>query len=132
MVSSFTGLTLEQHRIQAGLLEKGVDVRCNHSLVRVDAGGVEIACGYTNRKQQVACTAAVLVTERHRETALYTALQGRGLETLELIGDAAGPALIADAVFAGHMAARNFERDAEEVERDWFRREIIDLSTGGT
>ena len=54
------------------------------------------------------------------------------MKTLELIGDAAGPALIADAVYTGHMAARNFERSAAEVEKDWFRREIVSLTDGAT
>ncbi len=65
---------------------------------------MQIACGFTDRPQHVPCSSAVLVTERTRQTALFDALQGRGLTTLELIGDAAGPALIADAVFSGHKA----------------------------
>ncbi len=127
LVSSFTTLTLEQGRIQAGLLQLGVDIRCNHTLAGVGPGGMRIACGFTKNEQEIPSNSAILVTERHREAALYDALKDRGLTTLELIGDAAGPALIADAVYAGHMAARNFERAAEEVEKDWFRREITDL-----
>jgi dimethylamine/trimethylamine dehydrogenase len=73
-----------------------------------------------------------LITERTRETALYDALKPLELKTLELktlelIGDAAQPGLIVDAVFSGHRAARNFERPKNEAEKDWFRREIIDL-----
>jgi len=132
LVSTFATLTLEQHSIQAGLLQLGVDIRCNHTLAGLAPGAMRIACGFTKRAQDIACGAAVLVTERHRETTLYDALYDRGLSTLELIGDAAGPALIADAVYAGHMAARNFERAAEAVDKDWFRRELIDLSQGET
>ncbi len=130
LVSSFTTLTLEQHRIQAGLLEMGVDIRCNHTLVGLDPGKMRIACRFTRRAQGIPCAAAVLVTERRRETALYDALKGRGLTTLELFGDAAGPALIVDAVYAGHMTARNFERTAEAVNQDWYRREITAFSEG--
>ena len=132
LVSAFTSLTLEQHRVQARLLELGVDIICNHTLAGLEPGAMQIACGYTGRRREIACDAAVLVTERLRETALYDALQGRGLTTLELIGDAAGPALIADAVYAGHMAARNFERPKADVEQEWFRREIVSLSEGAT
>ena len=74
----------------------------------------------------------VLVTERVRETALYDALLAmpdNGLTTLELIGDAANPGLIADAVYGGHMAARNFERDPDEVAQQFFRREMTSLTT---
>ncbi|WP_306113701.1 MULTISPECIES: NAD(P)-binding protein [unclassified Roseovarius] len=132
LVSGFTSLTLEQHRVQARLLELGVDIICNHTLASLEPDAIQIACGYTGRRREIACDAAVLVTERLRETALYDALQGRGLTTLELIGDAAGPALIADAVYAGHMAARNFERPKADVEQEWFRREIMSLSEGAS
>ncbi len=127
LVSSFTVLTLEQHRIQTRLLELGVTIICNHTILGVTPDYVQIACGFTGRVQEIAGGAAVLVTERKRETALYDALRDKGLRTLELIGDAAGPALIADAVFAGHMAARNFERSKTDVENEWFRREMPSL-----
>jgi len=128
IVSPFTELTLEQHRVQARLIELGVDIRCNRTLVSVDATDARIACTYSEREENVACATALLVTERHRETTLYDALKGRGgLRHLGLIGDAAMPGLIADAVYAGHMAARNFERDPSAVDAEWFRREIVDL-----
>ncbi len=130
LVSSFTTLTLEQHRIQARLLDLGVTVICNHVLEAVAAQGVTIACGFTGHRRELSCAASLLVTERRRETALFEALADEGLNTLELIGDAAGPGLIADAVYAGHMAARNFERPPAEIEQDWFRREIASLSGG--
>ncbi len=130
LVSSFTTLTLEQHRIQARLLELGVAIICNHTLAAVTPDHVRVACGFTERPQEISCSSVVLVTERRRETTLYDALIDTELTTLELIGDAAGPALIADAVFAGHMAARNFERPKADIESDWFRREITALVAG--
>ena len=128
LVSSFTSLTLEQHRIQSRLIELGVDIRCNQVLASLDQGAMQIACAFSGKPQSIDCHSAVLVTERSRETALYDALQGKGLKTLELIGDAAAPALIVDAVYAGHKAARDFERPKQEVEQDWFRREMINLT----
>ncbi len=132
LVSIFTTHTLEQHRIQTRLLELGVEIICNHTLAGVKPGGLQITCGFTGKARDIACNSALLVTERLRNTALYDTLQDKGLKTLELIGDAAGPALIADAVYTGHMAARNFERPAAEVEKDWFRREIVSLTDGAT
>ncbi|WP_372572195.1 FAD-dependent oxidoreductase [Ruegeria jejuensis] len=127
LVSSFSVNTLEQHRIQARLIELDVDVRCNQVLKMVGDQGATVACGFSARQSEIDCASAVLVTERHRNTTLFEALQGTGLETLELFGDAAAPGLIADAVFAGHRAARDFERPKSEAEQDWFRREITDL-----
>ncbi|WP_299846948.1 FAD-dependent oxidoreductase [uncultured Roseovarius sp.] len=131
LVSTFTSLTLEQHRIQARLLELGVKIICNHVLAAIEPGNMQISCGFTGQQKDVRCNSVLLVTERTRETQLYDALKGKGLNTLELIGDAAGPALIADAVYAGHMAARNFERSQADIDQDWFRREIVSLEEGG-
>ena len=41
--------------------------------------------------------------------------------------DAAAPGLIADAVFDGHLAARNFERDDGAAEKEFYIKEIISL-----
>lgn len=128
LVSHFTQYTLEQERVEAQLIGMDVDIRCKKILAGIEGGQVTLACAYTGRQQAVDCAAAVLVTERTRETALFDALQGRGLTTLDLVGDAANPGLIADAVFAGHLAARNFERDPAEVEAEWFRRELPGLT----
>ena len=129
VVSSFTKLTLEQERIQTRLIELNVDIRCARSLRALDAGRMQIACTYTGREEFFTCHSAVLVTERHRETALFDALRGNAsLETLELLGDAASPGLIVDAVYHGHMAARNFGRDPQEIEADWYRRELPDIT----
>ena len=127
LVSSFTVNTLEQHRIQARLIELGVEIRCNQVLRGVAEDTAVLGCAFTGRETTVACGSALLVTDRIRETALYDALGGLGLQTLELIGDAAQPGLIVDAVFSGHRAARDFEREAGAAARDWYRREIIDL-----
>lgn len=126
-VSGFSAYTLEQHRIQARLIELGVDIRCNQVLRGVAPDNVTTACAYSGRATRIDATSTVLVTERQRNTELYDQLQGSGLATVELIGDAASPGLIADAVFAGHRVARDFERPKDEAEQDWFRREITDL-----
>ncbi|MCV2866587.1 FAD-dependent oxidoreductase [Albidovulum sediminicola] len=128
VVSPFTQLTLEQARVQARLIDLGVDIRCNRQLAGLEEDALRLACVYSGREEEHACDAAVLVTERQRNVALHEALKAQGLETLELIGDAAGPGLIADAVYAGHMAARNFGRDADKIELEWFRREITSLA----
>ena len=46
---------------------------------------------------------------------------------VEVIGDALAPGLIADAVFSGHLAARNFLRNPEDIEKELFMREIPSL-----
>ncbi len=129
MVSPWTENTLEQSRIQARLIDMGVEIFTAHELSAAGKSGIDIACVHTGRNRRLDCATLVPVTERHSDTALFDALKdgGHSFVHLELIGDAVVPGLIADAVFAGHMAARNFERDPLLADRDWFRRELIDL-----
>lgn len=132
MVSPFTELTLEQKRVQRSLIDLDVTIITAHKLDNIAATGVAIRCAYSDRTQTIDCSSVLLVTERIRETALYDALRAlpdNGLTTLELVGDAANPGLIADAVYAGHMAARNFERDPNEVAEQFYRRELISLES---
>ncbi|MCP5001542.1 MAG: FAD-dependent oxidoreductase [Hyphomicrobiales bacterium] len=130
VVSPFTEYTLEQARIQRSLIEKGVKIITGHKLVAVTNSSCEIRCIYTEQPRHLACATLLPVTERIRQSDLFEELQGNarsGIETLELIGDAAMPGLIADAVYSGHMAARNFEVDPEDVAKQLFRREIVSL-----
>ena len=57
---------------------------------------------------------------------LTTALEDGRLDSLRLVGDADAPGLIAQAVFAGHLAAREFgtdvDRDAVPFRRERFTR----------
>ncbi|MEO1160424.1 MAG: FAD-dependent oxidoreductase, partial [Pseudomonadota bacterium] len=133
MVSPWTQATLEQSRIQTSLLQKGVDIMPHKQLKTIAAGSCDVACTFTGRVETLACEAVVLVTERMRHTGLFNELQQSSADgfkptTLELIGDAAAPGLIADAVYSGHMAARNFEMDPADVAAAVFRREITALS----
>ena len=61
----------------------------------------------------------MLVTDRVPEDGLYRqlkpALAEGKLDSLRLIGDAEAPNIIAQAVFSGHLAAREFD---EEVDPD--------------
>ncbi len=132
MVSPFTELTLEQIKVQRSLLDSGVQLVLSHTLDSVVPGQVKVQCAYTAREQVIECGSVVLVTQRARKTSLYDELRclaDSPLRKLDLIGDAANPGLIADAVYSGHMAARNFERDAGDIDRELFRREIVSLDT---
>ena len=128
MVSPWCENTLEQPRIQRVLIEAGTVIHTGRVLTAAADGRIDTECIYTGRRSRMDCATLVLVTERARETALYDTLAGTGLNTLRLIGDAAMPGLIADAVYSGHMAARHFEMAEEAAEAELFRREIPALS----
>jgi dimethylamine/trimethylamine dehydrogenase len=128
MVSPFTELTLEQGRVQKSLLERDVQIITAQAVGRIETEACQLSCMYTGRASRLDCGSALLVTRRDRVTRLFDDLRGHAdLNKVELIGDAAAPGLIADAVYSGHKAARNFERLPQEVEQDYYRREITAL-----
>ena len=129
MVSPWTENTMEQHRIQSDLIKLGARIVTNHKLTALNASNARLECIYSGTSLGFACSGMVTVTERLRETQLYQELllhnrSSENISHLELIGDAASPGLIADAVYQGHMAARNFEVAPEDVEPHIYRREI--------
>ena len=128
IVSPWTEMTLEQERIQRALIAAGVTIHTRRRLSEVTAVGCRLDCVYGGADTSVSCGSVVLVTERARETALYDELAALGkISHLELIGDAASPGLIADAVFDGHRAARGFEADPAQQDASYFRREMVAL-----
>jgi dimethylamine/trimethylamine dehydrogenase len=60
----------------------------------------------------------ILVSDRTPNDALYEslkpALDNGQLKSLKIIGDAEAPNIIAQAVFAGHLAAREFDEEKAE------------------
>ncbi len=133
IVSPWTEYTLEQHRVQAGLIRKGVRIVTSHRLEGIGPKGCKLACIYSSKEIDIPCRTLIPVTERIRQTSLYDALlrqqTGSGtIRHLQLIGDAASPGLIADAIYSGHMAARDFEADPVQVQAELFHREIPSLT----
>jgi dimethylamine/trimethylamine dehydrogenase len=95
---------------------------------------VETNCSYTDARARLVCDAVVMVASRIGNDALYHALQARaadwadaGIRSVKLIGDAAAPAPIAWATFAGHRYARDL--DAPDIgDALPFRREVTALA----
>ncbi len=109
LVSIWTQYTLEQERIQRRLLDLGVTLLTQAELVGISSDAVQLRDHARNRDLVMARDHVVLVTDRLPNDALAQALapalaDGR-LATLRAIGDADGPGIIAQAVFAGYLAA---------------------------
>jgi dimethylamine/trimethylamine dehydrogenase len=133
-VSDWSYNTLEQAFIQKRLIELGIDIQVTRGLVAIGRDHAEIACTYSGRLSRIACDAAVLVTARLPNDALYLDLKARqgewrdaGIRSVKLIGDANAPAPIAWATYAGHRYAE--ELDAPEIgDAVPFRREVAQLA----
>ncbi|MER8488411.1 FAD-dependent oxidoreductase [Mesorhizobium australicum] len=133
-VSDWTRNTLEQGAIHRRLVELGVDIVLNRTVTSVASGGVVTACVYTGAKQDLAADAAVLVTSRNQDDAVWRELNARenewadsGIRSIKVIGDAEAPGPIAWATYAGHRFAR--ELDEPDIgDALPFRREVAALA----
>jgi dimethylamine/trimethylamine dehydrogenase len=126
---------MEQHRIQRRLLELGVEIVASHAVIATQAGGVRTRCVFTNREQAVAADAAVFVTARLPEDALYRELKERrdewddaGLRTVTAVGDCWSPGTIAAAVWEGHRYAQEFDSPPDRGDALPFLREVTQLA----
>ncbi len=137
--SSWTTNTMEQHRIQRRLLELDVDIVASHAVVGTAAGAsVHATCVFTGREREIAADAAVFVTARLPEDAVYRGLIDRradwadaGLKTVRAVGDCLAPGTIAAAVWEGHRYAEELDEPAHRGDTVPFRREVTELSPRG-
>jgi dimethylamine/trimethylamine dehydrogenase len=113
LVSYWTQFTLEQERIQRRLMSLGVGLQPQHVLQAIQPEAVTLAHTVSGATTELPCEAVVLVTDRQPNDGLYQTLKpalAEGvLQSLRVIGDAEAPNIIAQAVFAGHLAAREFD-----------------------
>ena len=113
MVSHWTQFTLEQERVERRLCGLGVVIHTRSVLSAILEGGVAVRHVITGVTIDLACDAVVIVADRLPRDGLAVDLAsahaaGR-IRTLRVIGDAEAPHIIAQAVFAGHRAAREFD-----------------------
>ncbi|MDH3666509.1 MAG: FAD-dependent oxidoreductase [Paracoccaceae bacterium] len=115
IVSPWTVETMEQHRVQARLMELGVELALNRRLVRMQSGGLRLACIHTGQEEDLEADATAMVTERIPADDLANALKGDAALNLQVIGDAFAPGHIAAAVYSGHLAARRHGEACEDM-----------------
>ncbi len=133
-VSDWTANTLEQGAIHRRLVAAGVRIALNTGVAAIHADRVETNCSYTDARAHIPCDAVLMVASRIAEDGLFHALKTReadwadaGIRSVKLIGDAAAPAPIAWATFAGHRYAR--ELDMPDIgDALPFRREVTQLA----
>ncbi|MFN8413278.1 MAG: FAD-dependent oxidoreductase [Anaerolineales bacterium] len=112
-ISYWTEFTLEQKRIYKRLLDLKVTLLTHHVIASHTPTTATVTNTLTSAESTLACDAVVMVTDRIPNDALYhelkPALADGRLKSLRLIGDAQSPHIIAQAIFAGHLAAREFD-----------------------
>ena len=117
LVSYWSQFTLEQERIEKRLLQLGVRLFTRHSLSSIQPAAITLNSIGSGNDITMECEAVVLVTDRLPNDALFyelaPALEDGRLRSLTRIGDAEAPNIIAQAVFSGHLAARNFDESID-------------------
>ncbi|HMB24197.1 MAG TPA: hypothetical protein VKP08_15245, partial [Anaerolineales bacterium] len=129
LISYWSKYTLEQERTQHKLMKLGVKLHPQTVLSEIKNDCVRLTNTISEQEFELPRDGVVLVSDRIPNDALYLALkpalaEGR-LQSLRIIGDAEAPNTIAQAVFAGHLAAREFEE--EPVEGTPFKVERITI-----
>jgi dimethylamine/trimethylamine dehydrogenase len=124
LVSYWTQFTLEQSKIQTRLMKLGVKLFPQTLLTDIRPASpsgtmsVTLAHSLTGETAALPRETVVLVTDRISNDSLYyelrPALTEGKLKSLRLIGDAEAPNIIAQAVFSGHLAAREFDEQPVE------------------
>ena len=123
LVSQWTEFTLEQERIERRLRDLGVQIHTRTTLRSIEPDHVLAEAVIDGRTSELPRDSVILVADRQPITSLYDELlNAGGLDSLQLVGDADAPGLIAQAVFSGHRVARQFgepvDPDAVEFLRE--------------
>ena len=129
LVSYWAQFTLEQERIQHKLMRLGVKLYPQHVLGKIEEDCVTLIHTVSSGTTELRRDGVLLVSDRLSNDGLYyellPALETGQLNSLLLIGDAQAPNIIAQAVFSGHLAAREF--DEERTEGTPFKLERIKI-----
>ena len=127
LVSYWSQFTLEQERIQYKLMKLGVKLYPQHVMSEIENDCVTLINTISAEAVELSRDGVVLVSDRISNDSLYydlkPALEAGRLNSLRVIGDAEAPNIIAQAVFSGHLAAREF--DEEKIDGTPFKMERI-------
>jgi dimethylamine/trimethylamine dehydrogenase len=118
--------TAEQHWVHSRMIELGIQLELNTAIASLEKGRAVLACSYTGRTREIEVASVVMVTSREPSDGLYHELAER--IDIERIGDCRAPGVIATAVYAGHLYAR--EMDEAPHDGTPFGREDVLASSG--
>ncbi len=125
-ISYWTEFTLEQGRILKRLHALGVKFYTQHIIDEIHADHVRASDEITGGSSLLPCNAVVLVSDRNPNNELYLELKPAmdygQIDSLRLIGDAEAPHIIAQAIWSGHNAAREFDEKVD-IDITPFKRE---------
>lgn len=121
--ASWGAYTLEYRHVRKRLAALGVEIRVSTNITGFSGRTLALEDVWSDAASTLEVDALLTVTARLPNDALYQALKSReaewadaGIQTVDCIGDALAPGLIAHAVYAGHRYAQELgEPKAGEV-----------------
>ena len=136
-VSNWTNNTLEQARIQTRVLEAGVEIIPQRTIIRVEADAAVSMCRFTGRETPLEADAIVMVTARLPRDELVLDFEARregwadaGLRRVAAVGDCYAPNTIAAAVWEGRRFAEELEAPTDP-DAPPFKREVTRIDPEG-
>jgi len=118
ILSAWTQMTDEQPFIEERLVSRGVSLHVSHLLQEAAEGLATFRQALSREPVQLPYGSLIMVTGRVPQDDLYTELLARpDAPPVSRIGDCHVPSHIADAVYAGHRFAREFDASALPILR---------------
>ena len=123
----WTKLTLEQNRLISRMREENISLKMSKVLIQFSDGIAQFKCLLTNQIENVEAQSLVLITSKQSNDHLYNEIQMhmskiKKAPSIYCIGDSNAPGLIADAVFSGHLLARQLSEskiDGSQIKREY-------------
>tara|TARA_B100000676_G_scaffold310057_2_gene375433 strand:+ start:503 stop:2512 length:2010 start_codon:yes stop_codon:yes gene_type:complete len=114
-----SSLTAEMWQSNAALIEAGVTIVTNHSVVRVAGDHVTLACIFSGKTRELAADWVVPITRREPNDQLFHDLTSHdNAPSVIQIGDCFVPGIIAAAVYSGYQAAVELGEDPAPPKMD--------------
>ncbi len=135
-VSGMLRFTGELQSVQTRMHELDVRIASNRKLVSFDGSSVTSACVYSGRLHVQEAASLVVICLREPNDRLYKDLLNRksdwpglGVRSVTLIGDCYAPGTIAEAIYAGHRFAREFQEVQDQNEDFRLERIVLEESS---
>ena len=111
MISSWTAMTNEQEFIQERLQSMGIKTVFGQKICTIDSNLLTTCCTYTGDQVDHEFSNLLLVTGREPDNSIFKDMKVEATR----IGDCLVPSSIADAVYAGHKFAREFDQSPQQL-----------------
>ena len=121
-VAPYLALTMEQHRVAAGLTRSGIRIERLRMIAAIESNSARFDCIHGGESISIEYGSLLLLTARSPDDALYQALcanegnwSAAGIKSVSRIGDCEAPGIIAQAVHSGHRYGMELDEMAVSV-----------------